>query len=73
MDHPDCRVCSGKLADYAKTLPKGSHVLVQGPLRTREYDRDGVTHRIVELRADSIGKLDRAVRRDDADAGPDEA
>jgi single-strand DNA-binding protein len=63
----------GKLADYAKTLPKGSHVLVQGSLRTREYDRDGVTHRVVELRADSIGKLDRAVRRDEADAGADEA
>ena len=66
-------VAFGKLTDYAKTLPKGSHVLVQGSLRTREYDRDGVTHRVVELRADSIGKLDRAVRRDGADAGPDEA
>jgi single-strand DNA-binding protein len=66
-------VAFAKLADYAKTLPRGSHVLVQGSLRTREYDRDGVTHRIVELRADSIGKLDRAVRRDDADAGLDES
>jgi single-strand DNA-binding protein len=66
-------VAFGKLADYAKTLPKGSHVLVQGSLRSREYDRDGVTHRVVELRADSIGKLDRAVRRDEADAGTDEA
>jgi single-strand DNA-binding protein len=66
-------VAFGKLAEYAKTLPKGSHVLVQGPLRSREYDREGVTHRMVELRADSIGKLDRAVRRDESDAGADDA
>jgi len=59
----------GKLADYAKT-PKGSHVLVQSYLRTREYDRDGLTHRIVELRADSIGRVDRAVRRDEAMPAP---
>jgi single-stranded DNA-binding protein len=65
-------VAFGKLAEYAKTLPKGSHVLVQGPLRSRECDREGVTHRIMELRADSIGKLDRAVRRDESDASPDE-
>jgi hypothetical protein len=30
-------------------------------------------HRVTELRADSIGKLDRAVRRDEGDARPDEA
>jgi single-stranded DNA-binding protein len=44
---------------------KGSHVLVQGALRSREYEKDGVKHRVVELRPDRIGKLDRAVRREE--------
>src|SRR5215469_17533849 len=66
-------VAFGKLAEYARTLPKGSHLLVQGPLRSREYEKDGSKHRVTELRADSIGKLDRAVRRDEGDARLDEA
>ena len=66
-------VAFGKLAEYAKTLPKGSHVLIQGSLRSREYDREGVKHRALELRADSIGKLDRAVRREASDTVVDEA
>jgi single-stranded DNA-binding protein len=32
----------GELAEYAKTLVKGSHLMVQGPLRSREYEKDGV-------------------------------
>jgi single-strand DNA-binding protein len=64
-------VAFGKLAEYAKTLPKGSHLLVQGPLRSREYEKDGLKLRVTELRADSIGKLDRAVRREDGDARPE--
>jgi hypothetical protein len=34
--------------------------MVQGAVRMREYERDGTNHRIVEVRADTIGKLDRA-------------
>jgi single-strand DNA-binding protein len=60
-------VAFGKLAEYAKTLAKGSHVLVQGDLRSREYDKDGIKHRPVELRADSLGKLDRAMRREEGE------
>ncbi len=33
--------------------------MVQGAVRTREYEREGAKHRIVEVRADTIGKLDR--------------
>jgi single-stranded DNA-binding protein len=61
----------GKLAEYARTLGRGSHVMVQGAVRTREYDRDGVKQRVFELRADTVGKLDRAERRQDADIEPD--
>ncbi|MGH9629625.1 MAG: single-stranded DNA-binding protein [Bryobacteraceae bacterium] len=59
------------VAEYSRTLPKGSYVLVQGAVRTREYDRDGVKHRVVELRADTIGKLDRAERRREGEVEPD--
>jgi hypothetical protein len=47
---------------YLFSPTKGSYVMVQGAVRTREYERDGGKHRIVEVRADTIGKLDRAER-----------
>ncbi len=65
----------GKLADYAKTLTKGSHIQVEGELRSREFEdkKNGNTKRRVwEIRVDSILKLDRADKAsaDDASAGP---
>ena len=60
-----------RLAEYGRTLAKGSHVMVQGSVRTREYEKDGVRHRVFELCADSLGKLDRAERRDPRDNGSD--
>ena len=58
MAEPD-RVASGrdlrrKLAEYVRTLGKGSHAIVQGAVRTREYDRDGMKQRVFELRADTM-------------------
>ena len=66
-------VCfGGKWAEYARTVARGSHVMVQGSVRTREYDKDGVKQRVFELRAESIGKLDRAERREPGEvADPD--
>ena len=61
----------GKQAEFTRTLPKGSYVMVQGTLRTREYEREGAKHRIVEVRADTIGKLDRTARRSEAEGEPD--
>jgi single-strand DNA-binding protein len=57
-------VAFGKLAEYAKTLAKGTHMLIQGKMRSREYEKDGVLHRVFELRTDTIAKLDRAERRE---------
>jgi single-strand DNA-binding protein len=57
-------VLFGALAEYARTLTKGSLVLVQGAVRSREYDKDGIKNRVFELRADTIGKLDRAERQE---------
>ena len=59
------------LATYGSTLAKGSLIMVQGSVRTREYEKDGIMHRLFELRADSIGKLDRAERKQEGDSQPD--
>jgi single-strand DNA-binding protein len=64
-------VTFGKLAQYTRTSTKGSYVMVQGAVRTREYERDGIKHRVTEVRADSIGKLDRAERRTESDGDPE--
>jgi single-strand DNA-binding protein len=63
-------VAFGKLAEYAKTLTKGTHVMVQGSLRSREYEKDGVSRRVCEVRAETIAKLDR-VQRGEAQESPE--
>jgi single-strand DNA-binding protein len=53
----------GKLGEFASTLTKGTHLLVEGELRSREYvdkKNQDVKRRVWEVRADSILKLDRA-------------
>jgi hypothetical protein len=42
-------VLFGPLAEYARTPTKGLLVLVQGAVRSREYDKDGVKHRVFEV------------------------
>jgi len=49
------RICRG--------AREGSLVLVQGAVRSREYEKDGLKHRVFEVRAETIGKLDRAERQ----------
>jgi single-strand DNA-binding protein len=55
-------VVFGKLSEFAGTLKKGAHILVEGELRSREYDskKKGTKIRVWEVRVDSILKLDRA-------------
>jgi len=53
----------GKLAEAAAKLQSGTHVLVEGEVRSREYDKDGVTHRISEIHAETIKSLDRTAGR----------
>jgi single-strand DNA-binding protein len=68
----------GKLGEFASTLTKGTHLLVEGELRSREYvdkKNHDVKRRVWEVRADSILKLDRAEQappEDQLDAGPAE-
>jgi single-strand DNA-binding protein len=68
----------GKLGEFARTLKKGTHLLVEGELRSREYadkNHSDVKRRVWDVRADSILKLDRAEQappEDQLDAGPAE-
>jgi single-strand DNA-binding protein len=62
---------SKKAELVAKYLKKGSYVSVEGSLRTRRYDKDGVTHFATEVRANHIGFLDR--KAGETPAGDDRA
>ena len=64
-------MANGKIAAFAATLKKGAHVRVEGELRSREYEKDGVTRKIFECRVGSILKLDRAVRQEEPNEGDD--
>jgi len=72
-------VVFGKLSDFASTLKKGAHILVEGELRSREYDskKKGARIRVWEVRVDSILKLDRAEKvaqeeQEEVEFNPDE-
>jgi len=59
----------GKLGEYAATLTKGSHVQIEGEIRTREYSAKTsgkktaeVKKSITEVRVISINKLDRPAK-----------
>jgi single-strand DNA-binding protein len=66
-------VVFGKLAEFAGTLTKGTHVQIEGELRNREYasKKTESKQRIWEIRVDSILKLNRAEKAglDDQDVG----
>jgi single-strand DNA-binding protein len=66
-------VANGKLAGFASTLKKGAHVQIEGELRSREYDKNGVTQKSFECRVGSILKLDRAIRQEEPNDGDDSA
>lgn len=53
-------VATGKLAEIcAQYLRKGSLVYIEGSLRTRKYQKDGVDHYATEIRADQMRMLDK--------------
>jgi len=61
-----CIVWGGNFAAFAADTKKGAHLQVEGELRSREYEKDGVKHRIVEIRTKSILRLDRAKQQTEA-------
>ena len=64
----------GKLGEFAQKIQKGTHLAVDGELVSREFadkKHNDVKHRIWEIRATSILKLDRAEKSDEnVDAEP---
>lgn len=82
ISHTEWHSCVvfGKLSEFAKTLVKGTHIQVEGELRSREYanKKTGAKQRVWEVRVDSILKLDRAEKagpeeQDSGDVAPEEA
>ncbi|MDE1155673.1 MAG: single-stranded DNA-binding protein [Acidobacteriaceae bacterium] len=59
-----CVVFGKKLAEFAGTLKKGAHLMVEGELRSRKYDSTKTNSEVTiwEIRVDSILKLDRAAK-----------
>ena len=68
----------GKLGEFARKIQKGVHLAVDGELVSREFTdkkHSDVKHRIWEIRATSILKLDRAEKSEenqDAEPADDE-
>jgi single-strand DNA-binding protein len=64
----------GKLGEFAQKIQKGAHLAVEGELQSREFTdkkHKDVKHRIWEVRATSILKLDRAEKSEEnLDAEP---
>jgi len=59
-------VAWSKLGEFALSLKSGAHVQIEGELRSREYQKDGINHRVWECKASRIAKLDRIERADDS-------
>ena len=59
----------GKLAEICcQYLRKGSLVYIEGNLRTRKYEKDGVDHYATEVKADQMRMLDK--RQDGQQGAP---
>jgi single-strand DNA-binding protein len=72
IEHTEWHRCVvfGKLGEFAATLKKGAHILVEGELRSRKYEstKTNSEQTIWEIRVDSILKLDRAAKGNSEDA-----
>ena len=68
-------VVFGRLSEFAKTLTKGAHVLVEGELRSREFTskKTETEQRIWEIRVSTILKLDRGEKSTSEEQGQDDA
>jgi len=65
QSHSESHRCVGwgpKFAEFAAKLKKGAHLEVEGELRSREFEKEGVGHRVFEIRIQSVLQLDRAWR-----------
>ena len=61
----------GRLGEYAATFKKGSHISVEGELRSRDYESHGVKVRTYDIVASStinLSKGHRSAQTDPAEA-----
>lgn len=58
-----CVAWGQRLASFAAAFKRGSHLQVEGSIRSREFDKDDVGHRVSEIRVSSIIKIDKAQRQ----------
>ena len=62
-------VCFGRLAEIVQSyVKKGSRLYIEGSLRTRQWEKDGVTHYTTEINARELQMLDGKGERNDAPA-----
>ena len=52
----------GSRADFASTLTKGTHVQIEGEIRTREYIKGDVKRAVTEVRVLKLSKIDRPAK-----------
>ena len=52
----------GSRAHFASTLTKGTHVQIEGEIRTREYIKGDVKRAVTEVRVLNLSKLDRPAK-----------
>jgi single-strand DNA-binding protein len=57
-----CVAWGPKFTAFAAGLKRGAHLQVDGSLRNREFQKDGVCHHVSEIRVSSIIQIDRAER-----------
>ena len=67
--------CRLSLSDRPNTdailPPEGSLVTLQGPVRTREYERYGVRNAFLTCMPETISRLDRTYRQEPASGAKD--
>jgi single-strand DNA-binding protein len=57
-----CVVWGAARVDFASTLTKGTHVQIEGEIRTREYIKGDVKRTATEVRVLNLSKLDRPAK-----------
>lgn len=57
----------GRMAEYAAAFKKGSHICVEGELRSREYESQGAKVRTYDIVASSIINLSKGQRNAQTD------
>ena len=61
-----CIVWGAKFADTAGAFKKGTPLQIEGELRSREFQKDGVANRVSEVRIHSVVQIRQAWRETEA-------